>query len=93
MEEFRQLKERWGSEQIALLCGANGGLKDGVCTIGYVITVPEGASPLVQGRAAEQVTFFNVSSMRQELLAQLVVEYWLRHLVAVMGLPGYELQV
>ena len=93
MEVLRSLREQWACEPIRLLCGADGGLKDGIGTSGYVITLPDGDTPLVTGHAAEAQLISSSSSTRQELLAQVAVEYWIEHLLQLLGTPLWDLTV
>lgn len=58
-----------------MLCGTDGGLKDGLGTSEYVITVPDSEVPLVIGHAAELHAGGVVSSTWYELLGQLAVAY------------------
>ena len=92
MVELQFLREKWALEPIRLLCGVDGGLKDGIGTSGYVITRPDGATPLVTGHVAESQINPSSSSTRQELLAQLAVEYWIDHLLKLLGIPGWDLK-
>ena len=36
-QEIQNLKQKWHSEMVTLLCGTDGGLKDGIGTTGYMI--------------------------------------------------------
>ena len=92
-QEVQNLKHKWSSEKVTLLCGTDGGLKDGIGTTGYVITDPDGTSPIVMGHAAEKQPSHDASSTRQELLAQLAVVYWIDHFIQVFGEPGWEAQI
>ena len=58
-----------------LLCGSVGGLKDGIGTSGYVIHREGYDEPVMRGYTAEQQRGMEASSTRQELLAQLCIEY------------------
>ena len=93
MSELRSLREQWACAPIRLLCGADGGLKDGIGTSGYVLTLPEREQPLVTGHAAESQGNLSSSSTRQELLAQVAVEYWIDHLLQLLGIPVWDLSV
>ena len=93
LTEFRKLKAAWGKEKITLLCGTDGGLKDGIGSTGYVITDPTADKPLLMGGAAEKQDLEEASSTRQELLAQLAVVYWLDHLIQVIGEPCEEVDI
>ena len=90
--ELEKLVTIWGQRQVTLLCGSDGGLKEAIGTSGYVLYVGESDTPLVYGYSAEQ-QFTTASSTRQELLAQLCIEYWVDHLISKLGEPGYQLTV
>ena len=92
-EEFQSLKEKWHVQQIVLICGSDGGLKGQIGTSGYVIYTESGTAPLIRGFSAEEQATSNSSSTRQELLAQLCVEYWVLHLINKLGEPDSPIQV
>ncbi len=73
--ELTFIAEQWHTQSIKLLCGSEGGLKDRIGTNGYVIYGENRAKPLIQGYSVEQQEDDNSSSTRQELLAQLCIEY------------------
>ena len=93
MSELRLLREKWACAPIRLLCRADGGLKEGIGTSGYVLTLPDSEQPLVTGHAAESQTNLSSSSARRELLAQVAVEYWIDHLLQLLGIPLWDLSV
>ncbi len=82
----------WGQQQVTIFCGCDGGLKGSIGTSGYVLYGRSSDTPLVFGHSAEAQSS-GASSMRQELLAQLCIEYWLDHLIRTLGEPGCHLSV
>ena len=48
---------------------------------------------MVFGHAAEEQKDKSASSTRQELLAQIAIEYWIQHLAKRLGLTNIKLQV
>ncbi len=92
-EELRSLRARWQVQPIVLVCGTDGGLKGRIGASGYVIYLEAGQSPLIRGYAAEEQVSGNGSSTRQELLAQLCVEYWIIHLLKKLGEPDSPIRV
>ena len=83
-EELKFLKEQWHHTQVSLVCGCDGGLKDCIGSRGYTIYMANRIQPIVSGYSAEQQPDETSSSTRQELLAQLCVEYWLFHFIETL---------
>ncbi len=83
----------WKTQKVELVCGSDGGLKNQIGTSGYVICMGVSADPVIWGYAAEQQGNAETSSTRQELLAQLGIEYWLSHLTKIWGRPKESLEV
>ena len=92
-EELTLLRERWHHTQVSLVCGCDGGLKDRIGTRGYTIYLATRVQPIVSGYSAEQQLDDASSSTRQELGAQLCVEYWLFHLIETLGEPHSPIEV
>ena len=92
-EQWALLKMSWHTSKITLFCGSDGGLKDTIGTSGYVIYCMDRENPLITGYAAEKQDDNKSSSTRQELLAQLSIEYWLIHLVETFGQPDVPIEV
>ena len=89
----KELQRRWHSQECALVCGTDGGLKDGIGTSGYTIYTNFDKTPLLEGHAAELQTSISASSTRQELLGQLAIEYWLEHMTHTFGEPPGPVQI
>ena len=92
-DQLELLKEKLETNQLILYCGANGGLKDGIGTTGYNLYIGIEETPFIYGHAAELQTDSSASSTRQELLAQIVIEYWIGHLVKYLGISDKRLRV
>ncbi len=92
-QEVQNLRNKWGSERVTLLCGTDGGLKDEIGTTGYIIIDPNGSTPVVMGYAAEKQPREDASSTRQELLAQLAVMYRIDHFIKNFGESGWEVHI
>ena len=86
-EELQKLKELWISQPIVLVCGSDGGLKNTLGSSGYIIYIEKAQEPIIKGFSAEVQDNVNGSSTRQELLAQLCVEYWLLQFGKKLGEP------
>ena len=93
MDQIPLLKSTWAQGELTLYCGADGGLKEGIGTSGYNIFISSEAQPLVVGHAAEVQKEHTASSTRQELLAQIAIEYWIQHLAQCLGLTDSKLKV
>ena len=91
-EEAESIKLHWQTGQVHLVCGSDGGLKDRIGTSGYVIYGEYRENPLVKGYSAEQQYDDKSSSTRQELLAQICVEYWIQQLATTWGQPCSQLR-
>ena len=91
-QELDNLTTIWGQQPVTLFCGSDGGLKGSIGTSGYVLYGRFSDTPLVAGYSAEKQSP-GASSTRQELLAQLCIEYWLDHLITTLGEPGCQLSV
>lgn len=92
-EELNLLQAQWKTQPVTLLCGTDGGLKGAVGTSGYVIYRMEAEVSLISGYSSEKQTIADPSSTRQELLAQLCIEYWIHEFVRRMGPPQSSLKV
>ena len=73
------LKATWKSELIELICGTDRGLKDEIDTDRYVIYRKYGENPILQEHAADSQLQCHTSSTRQELLAQMSIDYLIAH--------------
>jgi len=93
MSELRLLISEWKLGQCSLVCGTDGGLKESIGTSGYVVYREGSSSPVIKGHSAETQVHQNPSSTRQELRAQLSVEYWLSHLMEIYGEPDTNVSV
>ena len=91
--EMQKLSEIWHSGHIALVCGSDGGLKSGIGTSAYILYLAGSEDPVVYGYAAEKQYEDNPSSTRQELLAQLSVEYWVNHFIGILGEPKETINI
>ena len=91
--ELQLLRAQWYSQQIVLECGSDGGLKGTIGSSGYVIYRDNGQTPLIKGYSAELQLAGTGSSTRQELLAQLCVEYWVTQLLEKLGEPRSPLLI
>ena len=91
--ELTQLTAYWHTQKINLVVGSDGGLKDGIGTSAYVFFLGASEEPVIYGYAAERQHCREASSTRQELLAQLSVEYWIAHLINILGEPIEELSI
>ncbi len=83
----------WKESELSLVCGADGGLKDGIGTSGYIIQLDGGLDPIVYGHSAELQPSHTASSTRQELLGQLALEYWMEHMEEVLGEPYGRIEI
>ena len=92
-DQWQRLLEDWTARPVELICGSDGGLKDKLGTSGYVLYRDTSEGPLLTGYAAELQYGKSASSTRQELLAQLCIEYWLDHLYRLWGSPKHKLQL
>lgn len=92
-EEFTMLKEEWKTRTVDLICGSDGGLKGDIGTSGYVIYRRESDCSLISGCSSERQIISDPSSTRQELLAQLCIEYWINELVWRLGTPRSQLNI
>ena len=93
MDQLPVSREKWEKNQLKLYCGADGGLKDSVGTNGYNLFIDREDNPLVYGHAAEIQADNSASSTRQYLLAQIAIEYWIRHLVEYLGSSDHPIKV
>ena len=93
LRTFERIKQRWHEPDFRLVCGADGGLKDGIGSSGYTIYVEGESDRLVQGHSAELQPSTTASSTRQELLGQLAIEYWLEHMQEVLGEPNGKIKI
>ena len=90
-DQLKRLSEDWVSQPVILICGSDGGLKDELGTSGYVLYKDAADEPLLTGFAAEIQYGTSSSSTRQELLAQLCIEYWMEHLYTLWGPPKHKI--
>ena len=88
-----KLKQQWQEADLRLVCGADGGLKDGIGTSGYIIQLEGDMDTVVYGHSAEAQPSHTASSTRQELLGQLALEYWFEHMEAVLGEPYGRIEI
>jgi len=93
VQELQELSNIWNSQEVGLLGGSDGGLKDALGTSGYVIYRQNSDIPLVRGFTAETQVMPNPSSTRQELLGQLGVVYWIERLVEYLGSPQKTVEI
>ena len=91
-DQLTHLAAAWHTQKVELVCGSDGGLKNNIGTSGYVLCLGSSA-PVIYGFAAEQQYSDTSSSTRQELLAQLSIEYWVAHLVEIFGVPRETVQI
>ncbi len=91
--ELTKLSTQWHTQKVALTCGSDGGLKDGIGTSGYVILVGESIDSVIHGYAVEKQRHIAASSTQQELLTQLSIEYWIAHLIDTLGEPKEQLSI
>ena len=80
MDQLKRVKRQWDTNQLILFCETDGGLKDGVVTSGYNISLGSIDNWVIHGHAAEEQEDSWASSTHQEILAQIAVEYWINHL-------------
>ena len=91
--ELQVLSHLWKTQKVELVCGSDGGLKNQIVTSGYIICMCLSAAPVIWRYAAEKQGTAETSSTRQELLAQLSIEYWIAHLTKIWGRPKEALEV
>ena len=91
-EELNFLKAQWHHVQVSLVCGCDGGLKDCIGSRGYTVYIADRMQPLVSGYSAERLQDDTSSSTRQELWAQLCIEYWLVHFIDTLGEPQSKVE-
>ena len=76
-QKVQQLQEVWTTTKCKIICAMDGGLKNKIGSSGYALYLPNDEEPFAYGYATEYQPSESASSTRQELLAQLAVEYWL----------------
>ncbi len=86
-ELLGQLGKQWHQVDNLIVCATDGGLKDSIGTSSYAMFLPGITSAVPSGVAGEYQPRNSASSTRQELLGQLAIEYWLRHLQDRWGTP------
>ena len=79
--------------ECSLVCGTDGGLKESLGTSGYVVYRDGAICPVIRGHSAETQVNPTPSCTRQELRAQLSIEYWLCHLLELYGEPANKVSV
>ena len=90
---LQRLKEEWQKEKCKIVCGTDGGLKNGIGTSGYAIYESNRREKILTGHSSEKQPQKEASSTRQELRAQLAIFYWLAHLYTVFGEPAKRVEV
>ena len=73
MDQLKTVKRQWETNQLTLFCGTDCGLKDGMGTSSYNISLGSIDNWLIHGHAAEEQEDSWASSTCQEILAQLAV--------------------
>ena len=86
-DQWKRLAEDWATNSVEMICGSDGGLKENLGTSGYVLYRDPSDNPILTGYSAEAQYGTAASSTRQELLAQLCIEYWLEHFFRLWGPP------
>ncbi len=74
-------------------CSTDRGLKKILGTSGYVMIQEGSQRPMITGHSAKLQYSVHSSSIRQELRAQLAVEFWLLHFQEVFGEPHCSIEV
>ena len=86
-------KREWENNQLTLFCGTDGVLKDGVGTSAYNISLDFIDNWVIQGHAAEEQADNWASSTHQEILAQIAVENWIKHLRKIFRTKENQIHV
>ena len=92
-DQWKRLAEDWATSSVELICGSDGGLKENLGTSGYVLYRDPSDNPILTGYSAEAQYGKSASSTRQELLAQLCIEYWLEHFYRLWGPPKNKIRI